>query len=713
MKESKLKVIRGLDPSSIPEEFKNLNIRLREDSDDGSMVNDQTNYLNLLIKSLGDNSLILLSKGSVWELNSRIVIDFDNVEIATEGSYPVEPELQAQIHTIGKYESTAISFQNTKNVKLSNLLIDGKMGLESDENGFIQGGGALISCGGRSCKNPIIQFCTIRNPRSWSCLHVFDYCEGARIVNNKIGPAGFPAPKGPWADGLSIACKNGLISNNQITDATDGAIVLFCAPGTLCVGNKIIAKDRNLLGGINLVDHGPYGGDYKHTRVLNNQIISTNAHIKLGIGIGPITWSPNWTEINKGGKVFDNLIGPGRFGYGIGMSGCKNFKVEGNRIADGTQFVGDMSKMPAPLNAPPMAFLRSNEVGSIEDCKIQDDFIPGRATWLIGLEDGNSKMLSYESRQINLLSTDQAIDLQRIKINLEDWGELRVIDRSSSEVLWSSGTRSSVNKLSGCDQFNRTRLGFDWNGNLTIREVESGRLIWNPMGSLDGCVEIGDGVTLTVSDVSPFLLVRRSCGSVVWASEYIFERGQLELKAGQFISVTPEQSLLTTGPPPIPPRIGVQVAPPPPIPSRPNGTTVNGNNNRLSLNCLNNRPMFIYLDPNTSNLIIHNGDRYDNPFGRVIWASELFSNFPRQVPSKSLDDDSKITKCVFQGGDGNLVTYANPNPNNDKERCAIWASGTCECEKIKIFRISDERSLSMTVEMRFLNGRGEVIKKIP
>jgi len=43
-----------------------------------------------------------------------------------------------------------------------------------------------------------------------------------------------------------------LQANNTIIDATDGAIVVFCAPGTLVTGNTIIARTRNLMGGINL-----------------------------------------------------------------------------------------------------------------------------------------------------------------------------------------------------------------------------------------------------------------------------------------------------------------------------------------------------------------------------------------------------------------------------------------------------------------------------
>lgn len=77
---------------------------------------------------------------------------------------------------------------------------------------------------------------------------------------------------GEWADGISLACKNSQVQGNLITDATDGAIVIFGAPGSTVSGNRIVAVSRNLLGGINLVDFMPFSGDYSHVLVSGNTI---------------------------------------------------------------------------------------------------------------------------------------------------------------------------------------------------------------------------------------------------------------------------------------------------------------------------------------------------------------------------------------------------------------------------------------------------------
>lgn len=111
-------------------------------------------------------------------------------------------------------------------------------------------------------------------PRGWSILHFVEGyispttgCSGAIINSNTFERAG-RAPSGAqqfrrrdtgtwgpymWADGISLACKNSQVTNNAITDATDGGIVIFGSPGSTISGNTITSDARQLLGGINMV----------------------------------------------------------------------------------------------------------------------------------------------------------------------------------------------------------------------------------------------------------------------------------------------------------------------------------------------------------------------------------------------------------------------------------------------------------------------------
>lgn len=92
-------------------------------------------------------------------------------------------------------------------------------------------------------------------------------------------------PGGPWADGLSIAGRESVIAGNYVFDATDGAIVVFCAPGSTITDNTIVAKGRDLLGAINMVDDFPFDRDFTNTRVIGNVIRSEgDAFIRLAIG---------------------------------------------------------------------------------------------------------------------------------------------------------------------------------------------------------------------------------------------------------------------------------------------------------------------------------------------------------------------------------------------------------------------------------------------
>ena len=60
----------------------------------------------------------------------------------------------------------------------------------------------------------------------------------------------------------------------------------FCAPGTLVTNNTIIARTRNCLGAINLVDAFPFKGDYRNTRIVNNHIRTEGAFIHLAMCVG-------------------------------------------------------------------------------------------------------------------------------------------------------------------------------------------------------------------------------------------------------------------------------------------------------------------------------------------------------------------------------------------------------------------------------------------
>lgn len=50
-----------------------------------------------------------------------------------------------------------------------------------------------------------------------------------------------------WADGISLSCKFSTVTNNTVTGATDGGIVIFGSPGSHIYNNTVKANNVSLL----------------------------------------------------------------------------------------------------------------------------------------------------------------------------------------------------------------------------------------------------------------------------------------------------------------------------------------------------------------------------------------------------------------------------------------------------------------------------------
>jgi hypothetical protein len=145
-------------------------------------------------------------------------------------------------------------------------------------------------------------------------------------------------------------------------DATDGAIVIFGAPGSLVERNLISAESRTLLGGINMVDYYPYEGDFAGTTVRGNVIEATGAVIRIGMGMGYRVWvcfDPNQGPADPtlfGATVSGNILRGAHMQYGYAVDGVRDWTVIGNLdIAShiGTPTVGCRGQ----LASPPEGFL--------------------------------------------------------------------------------------------------------------------------------------------------------------------------------------------------------------------------------------------------------------------------------------------------------------------------------------------------------------------
>ncbi|KAM0749140.1 hypothetical protein T439DRAFT_327634 [Meredithblackwellia eburnea MCA 4105] len=298
----------------------------------GSTATDAT-INQILAQVPGDGIKVFLCPGAVIFLQNPVFFTAANQELSTLG-YPTDAT-RATIVVAGASQSIAVYgvCNGCDGVALRNIQIKGSRDILGFNNGY-----ALLEMGGPT-SGQVIDHCVISEPRGWSCLHEGSglTCTGMTITNNIIGPCGNSPtngfqfkrdlkerdniyPPSEWADGISLACRNSLVQNNVITDATDGGIVIFQAPGSLITGNTVVAVSRVGMGGINMVDYAPYGGSYAGTIVAGNTIVALSTMIKVGIAIGPMVWgSNNQTAVRtSGGLVFNNVLNSGPFGSGTG-----------------------------------------------------------------------------------------------------------------------------------------------------------------------------------------------------------------------------------------------------------------------------------------------------------------------------------------------------------------------------------------------------------
>ncbi|KAK4051193.1 hypothetical protein OIV83_003015 [Microbotryomycetes sp. JL201] len=160
----------------------------------------------------------------------------------------------------------------------------------------------------------------------------------------------------------------------------NGSIVIFGAPGSRVASNQIIARTRQALGGINMVDYNPFGGSYAGVTVTANTITSDTQFIKVGIAIGTLSWGTDNRTIARpsGGTVSNNILQSGLtgyFGYGISISGMNLTTVTGNKATKakfGGTYTSSCFQSIAPL-PPFQAFVQDKY--TTPTCKIDNNFV--------------------------------------------------------------------------------------------------------------------------------------------------------------------------------------------------------------------------------------------------------------------------------------------------------------------------------------------------
>lgn len=163
--------------------------------------------------------------------------------------------------------------------------------------------------------------------------------------------------------------------SQTFVDTTDAAVVIYGSPGSTVSHNKVTARSMSQMGGILMVDYGPFGGSYLGTKVAHNTIDALGGLIRVAIGVGPPVWSDDFETVLTDGDVRDNIMRGYWMGYGIAAAGVKGFTIVDNvSTARHSGTLGDRCPLEPVENSPPAPFLFS--AASVQG-EFQKEFVDG------------------------------------------------------------------------------------------------------------------------------------------------------------------------------------------------------------------------------------------------------------------------------------------------------------------------------------------------
>lgn len=343
--------------------------------------------LNKMFSDGGPGTKVFLCPGKTYRLWGTVVFTAADQELATLG-YP-SGDQRATLSIDDKDIATAVQgdCRRCARVSVRNLIIDGartrfgRVGPKATSPG-------LVVIGGN--EGQAIRECHLKDPRGWTAIHVREgsklQCTGAIIERNEIGPVGEEydpevdgpdpelSPRGrPLADGISIACRDSVVSDNTIWDCTDAGIVLYCSPGTVVASNRISTISQSAIGGILMVDATPFDGDYKGLVVRDNKLDAVGRAMRVGVGVGLSILSDDIETLLYGGSVLRNSLTGQYMGFGIAASGLEGWTIKDNWSKARHQGKKSPRCFDDPVNPDPIAFLYNGP--TVEKSDIQKEFV--------------------------------------------------------------------------------------------------------------------------------------------------------------------------------------------------------------------------------------------------------------------------------------------------------------------------------------------------
>lgn len=286
-----------------------------------------------------------------------------------------------------------------------------------------------------------------------------------------------------------------------------------------------------------------------------------------------------------------------------------------------------------PKVSPPTAFLRIDDGWA--QGTFQADFVEGPVRYLPGVRDRLGMAVQYHAGALQWQS-GHLLELKNVRIELASEGRLIIWDRHhQGRVLWSSSIAVEARR----SNYPSAKLTLDRSsGRITIvTDIPSSRILWNPMAYFDkiGFKTESQDPVLHISDSIPYLQVKDG-ESTLYTTHALWRT--FELGANEFVTSTISEQQHTDAPPPIP------------YDSRPISLKDALSQVHLSASStldtsmlpLSPRCVFLWLDPQTSQLVLHTS-RHPRQVEKdqIIWQSPNWK--------KSPSDPKDPSKATLQG----------------------------------------------------------------
>ncbi len=323
---------------------------------------------------------VLLQPGQVYPVKQALKFKRANQRICTLGARHLTEYATLRLDDPGCPQ--LVNGNNQDGAALERVVLDGNRYRLSHIGAVPENGQALVHFGGGHVTNQTVRQCVFMNLRSWSSLKVHEGAKGIRVESNIFLGAGADirgngrdgrerAPA--WGDGISLAAAESVVRDNLIIDATDGAVVVFAAPGSVIEENVIAAVSRESLGGVNLVD--PLGcyyepgstnrTSYAGTIVRNNLFDLFGARIHIVLPVGAPIWAPRTLgQILTRGTVINNVLQGEAGGYGLVANYIDDFVITGNVSRAKYSGTGEGRGPTLPPDEPGPFLYNASEVGN-------------------------------------------------------------------------------------------------------------------------------------------------------------------------------------------------------------------------------------------------------------------------------------------------------------------------------------------------------------